>query len=140
MTTDEQLMKTAVEAWGHSDNGPITAALDDDEVWISAASQWDERLRSGGIHKGRAQVIALLSKIATAFFPTACVAKDIRSAGDVVWGIFQVTSGYAANGSAALKSLTWEFALRWRIKNGKVVDSQTFFDTADMLRQQGHPC
>ena len=139
MTPEEQLMKTCMEAWGHADNGPIAAAFHDDMIWVSANARWDERLCSGGTHKGRALALAQLSKLSTAYFNTSCVAKEIVSSGDVVWGIFQITSTYAPvnNPNAVRKPVNWEMAMRWRVRNGKIVDAQAFFDTAGLLVQQG---
>jgi len=61
------------------------------------------------------------------------------SSGDVVWGIFQITSTYAPvnNPNAVRKPVNWEMAMRWRVRNGKIVDAQAFFDTAGLLVQQG---
>jgi len=139
MTPEEQLMKTCMEAWGQADNGPVSAALHDDIVWISANGHWDDRIRSGGIHKGRSLAIAQLSKLSTAYFNTSCVAKEIVSSGEVVWGMFQVTSTYApvGNPNVVRKPVNWELAMRWRVHNGKIMDAQAFFDTAGLLLQQG---
>ncbi len=139
MTPAESLMKNAVEAWGRADNGPVYAALDDNVLWVSAATRWDNRLRSGGVHKGRGNVIALLSKISTVYFNHACAAKEIVSSGEIVWGVFQVASIYALpeDRYVVRRPLSWEMALRWRVRDGKIIDAQTFFDTAELLRQQG---
>ena len=139
MTPEEDLMKTVIEAWGQADVRPVFSALDDNVTWISAAARWDERLRSGGIHRGRGNVIALLSKISTAFFNHACTTKEIVSRGEIVWGLFQVASIYAApsDGYVVRRPVNLEMALRWRIRSGRIIDAQTFFDTAGLLRQLG---
>jgi ketosteroid isomerase-like protein len=139
MTPEEQLMKTCMEAWGQADNAPVAGALHDDVVWISANERWDARIRSGGIYKGRAFAIEQLSKLSTAYFNTRCVAKEIVSRGEVVWGIFQVTSTYTPVGSLKIvrRPVNWEMAMRWRVRNGKILEAQAFFDTAGLLLQQG---
>jgi len=139
MTPQEQLVKTVAEAWGHADLQPLYAALDDNVVWKSAASSWNDKLRSGGTHEGRANVIALFSKVQTAFFNQGCTAKEIVSRGDVVWGLFDVRSSYAPtkDRNTARKDLAGEMVLRMRIRDGKIIEGQTFFDTAALLRELG---
>ena len=129
-------MKNCVEAWGQGDLAPVRKALHDDVVWISAATKWDDRLRSGGVHRGKAHVLLLLAKIATGYLNTACRAKEIVSSGDVVWGVFDFKAEYIRNGHKA-KTVTIEMAFRWRVRDGKVLEVQTFFDTAGLLAQQG---
>ena len=136
--TPEQLMKTAIESWGQGDLDPLRAALHDDIVWISASTEWDDRLRSGGVHRGRASVIALLSKVATVYIPSGCTAKEIVSQGEIVWGLFGIRGRYLGGGEEAAKTITTELAIRWRVRGGKVLEHQAFFDTAGALAQQGH--
>ena len=136
--TSEQLMKNAIEAWGRGDLGPLRAAIDDDIVWISASTEWDDRLRSGGVHRGRASVIALLSKVATAFIPSACTAKEIVSSGEIVWGVFGISGRNLGGREDADKTIASELAIRWRVRDGKVLEHQAFFDTAGALAQLGH--
>jgi ketosteroid isomerase-like protein len=138
MTPAEQLMKDCVEAWGQGDLGPIRRALHDDVVWISAAAVWSDGLRSGGVHRGRAGVIALLAKLSTAYFNSYCKAKEIISSGEIVWGLFDLKSRYSAGRDEADKTVTTEMAFRWRVRDGKLIEGQTFFDTAGLLAQQGY--
>lgn len=136
MTPSEELMKTCIEAWGQGDLAPVRAALHDDVLWISAATEWDDQLRSGGVHRGRAKVIALLAKIATGYFNTACKAKEIVSSGEIVWGLFDFRARYTGAAGKADKTVQTEMAFRWRVREGKIIEAQTFFDTAGMLAQQ----
>jgi len=136
LTPSEQLMKDCIEAWGQGDLAPVRSALHDDVVWISAATDWDDRLRSGGVHRGRANVLTLLAKIATGYITSACRAKEIVSHGEIVWGLFDFRGRYIDN---ANKPVGIEMAFRWRILGGKIVEAQTFFDTAGLLGQQGQP-
>ena len=137
MTPSEELMKTVVEAWGEGDLGPLRAALHDDVVWISAASEWDERIRSGGVHRGRANVIALFAKMATAYTNANARTKEIISSGEIVWGLFDVRGRYSGERDQPDKNIASEIALRWRIRGGKIIEAQTFFDTAGLLALQG---
>jgi ketosteroid isomerase-like protein len=137
MTPSEELMKTVVEAWGKADMRPFYDALHDDIVWKSAAAVWDDRMRFGGAHEGRANVIALLSKLATWYFNAGCKAKEIISSGEVVWGLFDVAGSYAPVDGGPPKVLNLEMAFRWRVRDGKILEAQTFFDTARLLVQTG---
>jgi ketosteroid isomerase-like protein len=138
MEPSEQLMKACVEAWGQGDLRPIRQALHDDVVWISAATTWTEGLRSGGVHRGRASVIALLAKLSTAYFNSHCKAKEIISSGEIVWGLFDLKGRYSGGRDEVDKTITMEMAFRWRIRDGKVIEGQTFFDTVGLLTQQGY--
>ena len=135
MTPSEKLMKDVVEAWGKADFGPLRAALHDDVVWISAATNWNDTLRSGGVHRGRAAVIALHAKLATAFFGTACTAKEIVSGGEILWGLFSYTGNYQPGREATPRSFGIDLALRWRVRHAKILEAQTFFDTLELFGQ-----
>ncbi len=80
----------------------------------------------------------MLSKISTAYFFSEYETKEIVSKGEVVWGLFVVKGNYApvASGKAP-RSLKFDTAMRWRVRNGKIIEAQTFFDTAALLAQQG---
>jgi ketosteroid isomerase-like protein len=139
MNPSEQLMKDVVEAWGHGDLSPLFAALHDDVVWSSASAEWDERIRSGGTHRGRPEVVALFSKIATAYFLAHCELREIFSRGDTVWGVFNFEASYmpvSAPGALTPKPVKTEILFRWRIQDGKITHAQTFFDTAALIAQQ----
>ncbi|HEX4160466.1 MAG TPA: nuclear transport factor 2 family protein [Rhizomicrobium sp.] len=138
MTPEEQFMKTLVEAWGHADMRPVFDALDDDIVWKSGSTVDDGRFRFGGEYRGRDSVLALLSKISTAYFFSEYETKEVVSKGEIVWGLFLVKGNYApiASGKAPQR-FAFDTAMRWRVRNGKVIEAQTFFDTAALLAQQG---
>lgn len=137
MTQEERLMKDVVEAWGRADIGPIFAALDDNVVWKSASTGGEGRFRFGGEYRGRQSVVALLSKISTAYFFSRYETKEVVSKGDVVWGLFVSHGTYSPVGERKpAVPFVLEQAMRWRIRDGKIVEAQTFFDTAGLLAQQ----
>ena len=37
------------------------------------------------------------------------------------------------------KAIELEVVIRWRLRDGKIIEHQSFFDTASLLIQQGHP-
>jgi hypothetical protein len=49
MTPSEQLMKTAVEAWGNADLRPLKDALHQDVVWKSASTVENGAFLFGGV-------------------------------------------------------------------------------------------
>ena len=136
MTPAETLMKDCIESWGQGDLRPVRRALHDDVVWFSASTQWDDRLRSGGVHKGRASVLLLLAKIATGYSTTMCRAKEVISSGEIVWGLFDFRANYIGRPDRQKKTVGLDMAFRWRIRKGKIIEAQTFFDTASLLSQQ----
>jgi len=131
-------MKDALEAFGRADVGPIFAALDDNVVWKSAALETRSKFRFGGEYRGRENVVALLSKISTAYFFSECETREVVSKGEIVWGHFLFRGRYAPVGTDRIPlPIVLEMALRWRIRDGRIVEAQTFFDTAGLLTQQG---
>jgi ketosteroid isomerase-like protein len=139
MTPSEHLMKTVLEAWGQADLGPAYEAFDENIVWKSASTNEDGVFRFGGIYKGRTQVIALLSQLSTRYYFQRCVTKEIISNGEIHWGLFEAHGTYIPPGDSASagKPINVETAFRWRIRNGKILEVQSFFDTAALLAQQG---
>src|SRR5690349_19109679 len=119
MNANELLMKTVIEAWGKADLAPARAALHDDVVWMSASTVQNGKFLFGGEYKGRAAVIALLSKISTAYYFQSYTAKDIISSGEIVWGRFDVIGSYAPAHGKPRKPLRFESAFRWRVRDGK---------------------
>jgi len=138
MTPEEQLMKTVIEAWGEADVGPVREALDENVIWKSASSCDNGTFRFGGVYLGRANVLTLLSTLSTSYFFRRYVAKEIVSRGEIVWGLFDVDGSYVPPGVHEIerKLIQFEIAFRWRIHNGKILEAQSFFDTAALLIQQ----
>ena len=134
----EQLMKTVIEAWGQADLRPLFDALDENIVWKSASTARIGALRFGGEYRGRVSVVELLSSLSTTFYFARYTAKEIISKGEVVWGLFDAVGTYIPVGSTdrTRNPLTFETAIRWRIRNGKILEAQNFYDTAAMLAQQ----
>lgn len=139
MPSAEQLMKTVIEAWGEADLAPVLDALDENIVWKSASSYEGSEFVFGGEYRGRENVIALLSRLSTKYFFRRYTAKEIVSKGEIVWGLFDVRGSYLPPGGCTQdrKIIVLESAFRWRIRDGKILEAQSFFDTAALLAQQG---
>ena len=84
----EDLVQSVVRAFARSDVAPLLEAIDDDIVWHSATDLTAPPFRFGGVHRGRAGVVELISRLATAVTFQRFAPKEIVVSGDVVWGLF----------------------------------------------------
>jgi ketosteroid isomerase-like protein len=136
----ELLMKTVVEAWGQADLEPVRAALDENVVWKSASTCKDGVFRFGGVYRGKSNVLALLALLSANYFFQRYTMKEIISRGEIVWGLFDTDGAYIPTGGSDedRKPIHFETAFRWRIRDGKILEAQSFFDTAALLVQQGN--
>jgi ketosteroid isomerase-like protein len=132
-------MKTVLEAWGEADLGPARAAFADDIVWRSASSGGEDAFCFGGIYRGREAVLGHLYTLSTRYYFRRYTAKEIISQGEIVWGVFDVRGNYFPRPGSEQdrKPIAFENAFRWRVRDGKILESQSFFDTASLLVQQG---
>jgi ketosteroid isomerase-like protein len=134
-----ELMRTIVAAFEKSDLQPLLNALHEDVVWKSASKR--EGLFSfHGEYRNRAGIQEVLSNISKDYTFHHMKPKEILAIGDVVWGLFDVGARYDAKGKAAKPAtVQLEIAIRWRLKDGKIIEHQAFFDTAHLLMQQSPP-
>ena len=139
MSPAEQLMKYILEAWGEADLAPVREALDENVVWKSGSSCDRSAFGFGGEYRGRDNVLALLSSLSTKYFFQRYMAREIISKGEIVWGLFDVYGSFFPIGGNERdrKTIKFESAFRWRIRDGKILEAQSFFDTAALLIQQG---
>ena len=119
----EELMRRVIAGFESADLEPLIAALHDNVVWKSASKQ-DMVFRFGGDYCTKLGVLDALSDILMDYTINQMRPREIVAAGDVVWGLFDVEL---------------EVAIRWRLKDEKIIEHQAFFDTASLLIQQGHP-
>lgn len=133
---NEELMRTVVAAFEKSDLKPLYDALHEDIVWKTASKQ--EGLFSfEGEYKSRPGVLDVLSNISKDYTFHHMKPKEVVAARDVVWGLFDVGLRYDAKGtSAQATDIKLDMAIRWRIKDGKIIEHQAFFDTAHLVVQQ----
>ena len=132
----EELMRTIVAAFEQSDLQPLLDALHEDVIWKSA-SRNEGLFNFHGEYRNRAGVREVLSNISKDYTFHHMKPKEVVATGDVVWGLFDVGLCYDAKGKIA-KPITvqLELAIRWRIKDGKIIEHQGFFDTAHLLMLQ----
>ncbi|HEX4106450.1 MAG TPA: nuclear transport factor 2 family protein [Rhizomicrobium sp.] len=132
----EDLMRTIVAAFEKSDLRPLLSALHDDVVWRSA-SRYEGPLSFKGDYKNRAGVIELLSLASRDYTFLHMKPKEIIASGDVVWGLFDVSLRYDAKGkNTGTATVQLDMAIRWRLKDGKIIEHQGFFDTAHLMMVQ----
>jgi ketosteroid isomerase-like protein len=132
----EELMRTIVAAFEQSDLQPLLNALHDDVVWKSA-SKHEGPFSFKGEYRNRAGVREVLANISKDYTFQHMRPKEVIAAGDVVWGYFDVSLRYDAKGRAiAPKLVQLDIAIRWRLKNGKIIEHQAFFDTAHLMLLQ----
>ena len=112
-------------------------AIHEDIVW-KTATKHPGLFRISGEHKGRAGVLNVLSNISMNFKLHRFTPKEIIADRDTVWGHMDVSMTFDAKSKGHLaKAIDMELAIRWRLKDGKIIEHQTYFDTASLLIQQG---
>ncbi len=138
MTDARELMITITKAFEEGDVRPLLKSIHNEIVWRSASGHAD-LFRFGGTHKGRDGVIDAISNIGADYTFHRLGPKEIIAYGDVVWGLFDAEISYKPlRRTHWSKRVRLEMAIRWRLKDGKIIEHQAFFDTASLLLQQGH--
>ena len=135
--TPEDLMKRVAEGIGQADWRPFLEALHHEIVWKSA-SRANEPFVFGGDYRNVQGVQEVMSKLLTNYVYRRFDAKEIVAKGDAVWGLFDVEVDYVPSLANSLRpqSIGIEMALRWRLKDGKIIEHQAFFDTASFFAKQ----
>jgi ketosteroid isomerase-like protein len=136
--TPEALMRRVIAAFEKADLQPLFDAVDDETVWKSASSL-KNGFRFGGEYKKRAGAIDVTSHISTSYYFWHFKPKEIISHGEIVWGLFEVEADYKPSNKPRQrpKYVIFECAIRWRVRDNKIIEHQAFFDTAALLDQQG---
>ena len=132
-----ELMRKVVAGFAKSDLRPLLDAMHDEIVWKTANSH-EGLFRFDGHYKGRAAVMDVLARLSLDYTFRRFVEKEVLAKGDVVWGLFDVSMSFDPKGQGQVaKDIELEMAIRWRIRDGKIIEHQAFFDTASLLIQQG---
>jgi hypothetical protein len=134
----EELMRHVAEAFGNADLKPLFDAVDDNTIW-KAGSVFEGIFHFGGEYQKRIGVFDVTLQITTVYFFSRIEPIEIVSKGDVVWGLFDIEADYLPMGNARAepRSVKMLCAIRWLVRNGKILEHQSFFDTAGLLVQQG---
>jgi ketosteroid isomerase-like protein len=136
-TDPEELMRVVTAAFEAGDLRPLLSAVHKDIVW-KAASPRTNLFRFGGVHQKREGVLDVTAQIAMDYVFRRFKPREILARGDVVWGLFDVEADFEfQSGKPGPKPVRLEIAIRWRLKDGKIIEHQAFFDTASLLEQRG---
>jgi ketosteroid isomerase-like protein len=132
-----ELMRKVVAGFEKSDLRPLLDAMHDEIVW-KTANKHKGLFRFDGHYKGKAVVVDVLAKLSVDYTFRSFVEKEILASEDVVWGLFDVSLAFDPKGlGRPAKDIELEMAIRWKLKDGKIIEHQAFFDTASLLIQQG---
>jgi ketosteroid isomerase-like protein len=136
-TDPEELMRVVTAAFETGDLRPLLSAVHPEIVW-KAASPHTSLFRFGGVHHRREGVLDVTAQIAMDYVFRKFKPREIVAKGDIVWGLFEVEAVFEfQNGKPGPKPVELEIAIRWRLKDGKIIEHQAFFDTASLLAQRG---
>ena len=132
----EDLMLNIVAAFEKSDLQPLLDALHEDIVWKTASRQ-QGLFSFHGEYRNRAGVTEVLAQISKDYTFQRIKPKEVISARNVVWGLFDVEVRYDPKGETGRsRKIDLEIAVRWRLSDGKIIEHQVFFDTAYLLAEQ----
>ena len=132
-----ELMRKVATGFEKSDFQPLLDAIHEEIVWKSA-SRHEGIFRFGGDYINRPGVLEVLSKISMDYTFHHFKPREILAGGDIVWGYFDIGLLFDHKGEkGAAKIVNLEIAIRWRLKDDKIIAHQAFFDTASLLIQQG---
>jgi len=122
------LVRRVLAAFESADVEPLLSVLDDNVVWKSAF-QHDTGLRIRGEYHGRAGALEIISEIAMIAHFSRFHPKEILSDGVVVWCLVEAEAAPTHN---LADKRTFDAALRCRVRNGRILEIQNFFDTASL--------
>jgi len=138
MEKSEQLMRSVTGALGKNDFSPFLAALHDDVVWVSAAEAGGP-FRFGGEYRTRMGVEYGLSRVRAGYVIKKFDVKEIIAGKDAVWGLFDAELLYAPYLMTWIPSqeISIEMAIRWKLKDDRIIEHRSFFDTALFFVKHG---
>jgi len=122
------LVRRVLAAFESADVEPLLSVLDDNVVWKSAFQE-DAGLRMRGEYHGRAGVLEIISEVAMIAHFSRFHPKEILSDGVVVWCLVEAEAAPTHN---LANKWTFDVAFRCRVRNGRILEIQNFFDTAQL--------
>ncbi len=121
----EKLVEHVTKAFESSDFGPLLEHLDENIVWKSASRQ-PCAFRFGGEYRGRSGVMHVTAEIFMTLSFARFRATEIVSDGEIVWGLFDTV----VRPRHSATPIAHETAVQFRIRDGRILEVSTFFDTA----------
>jgi ketosteroid isomerase-like protein len=134
----EVLMRSVAQAFSEGDLRPLLEAVDSDIVWKSGAAL-DSGLPFAGIYAKRSGVLEVTSRLGANYTFRTFAPRGVVTDRDIVWGLFDVEGSFLGGADRAHRiehPFRLEMVIQWRLRNGKIVEHQSFFDTASLLMQQ----
>lgn len=129
-------MRRVAAAFEKADLRPLLAAIDENIVWKSASTV-DGAFPFGGIYNRQIGVVQVTSQIGTRYAFTRFAPTEILSQGEIVWGLFGIEGDYLTRtGHRSGKAFKIDCAIRWRVRDGRVIEHQAFFDTNALRLQE----
>ena len=128
---NKSLMLRVMRAFRDGDLEPLFAAVSDDIVWTSNAPP--DYFRFGGTHHGRTGMREFTALFASRYHFVRLEAKAILGKGEIVHGLYEAEIHHRPSD----KTVKVDIAIRWVVRDGRIVEHQGFFDTASVLIQQG---
>lgn len=129
--SNRSLMLSVFAAFKDSDLGPLFDAIHPDVVWKVTAPK--EFFRFGGTHRGIAGMREYTALLFSRYHFVRFHPKSVAAKGEQVFGLFEAEAKHRPSG----RYVKSDIAIRWTVREGKVVEHQGFFDTAGVLIQQG---
>ncbi|MDE2466285.1 MAG: nuclear transport factor 2 family protein [Alphaproteobacteria bacterium] len=129
--TPEALMRRLAKAVEKSDFQTLIAAVDDNVVWHTGGRQ-PGVVGLAGTYTSRAGLLEVTAKLATLLSFCRFEPKEIVADGEVVWGWFDAAASLIGRGPQLVQ---FEIALRWRVRDGKILEHKAFYDTAYVTAQ-----
>ena len=121
-----ELVRRILAAYACADLAPLLDLIDADIVWKSAFGA-DSGVRFGGEYRGRAGVLEAVSQLAMSVVFGRFEPRELVSEGEIVWCLVDAE---VAPIQAPHLGVRRDAAVRCRIRDGRILELQTFFDTA----------
>jgi ketosteroid isomerase-like protein len=132
-----ELLRKVAAGFEKSDMQPLLDAMHDEIVWKTASKQ-EGVFRFGGEYHGRAGLMTVLSQLAMDYTFRRITPKEILASDDTVWALCDAVLSFDPKGkSVTANTVDLEIAIHWKLKDGRIIEHQAFFDTAALLIQQG---
>jgi ketosteroid isomerase-like protein len=128
---NRSLMLSVFAALKESDLVPLFDALHPEVVWKATAPK--EFFRFGGTHRGIAGMREYTALLFSRYHFVRFQPKSVAAKGDQVFGLFEAEAKHRPSG----RTVKSDIAIRWTVRDGKIIEHQGFFDTAGVLIQQG---
>lgn len=128
---NKALVQRVLAAYAQSDLEPLLQVIDPNVIWISQGPV--QHYAFGGMHSGRAGVLAAMSKLAMAYQLHSYNVVELVGEGDVVWMTAQVDFTHRRS----KQRLAFPIVSRWQVRDGRVLSVTEYYDSASLLLQEG---